>query len=116
MQMLCEKLAKFSIPAVRIAVSDTLYGNYKFSQEKIASKLGVAQPAVYKYLSGKYSERVSMVTNFIKSNGIHEPITKAILSGSNSLKVQEMIERLASSSRVSAYCNSLLKSGKQAGV
>ena len=112
MQMLCEKLTKFSIPAVRIAVSDTLYGNYKLSQETIALKLGVAQPAVYKYLRGKYSERVSMVTNFIKSNGIHEPIAKAIMSGSNSVKVQEMIERLASSKKVSMYCNSLLKSGK----
>ncbi|MEM0154771.1 MAG: hypothetical protein QW814_02975 [Methanothrix sp.] len=112
MQMLCEKLTKFSIPAVRIALSDTLYGNYKLSQKAIASKLGVAQPAVYKYLSGKYSERVSSVTNFIKSNGIHEPIAKAIISGSNTSKIQEMIEKLASSKKVSIYCNSLLKSRK----
>ncbi|MCL4387539.1 hypothetical protein M1567_00075 [Candidatus Marsarchaeota archaeon] len=112
MQLLCEKLTKFSIPAIRIAVSDMLYSNYDISQKVIALKLGVAQPAVYKYLKGKYSERVSVVTNFIKSSGMHEPIAKAIISGSNPLKVQGMIERLASSRRVSAYCNSLLKSGK----
>lgn len=110
MQMLCEKLAKFSIPAVRIAVSATLYGNYRLSQKAIASELGVAQPAVYKYLSGKYSKRVSMVTEFIKSKGIQEPIAKAIMSGSNPIKVREMIEKLASSRMVSAYCNSIIKS------
>lgn len=112
MQMLCEKLAKFSIPAIRIAVSGTLYGDYKLSQEAIALKLGVAQPAVCKYLGGRYSGRVSLLADFIKSNGIHEPVAKAIISGSNPAKVQEMIEKLASSRKVFAYCNSLLKSGK----
>ena len=44
-----------------------------------------------------HNRKLEEVANFIKSSGIHEPIAKAIISGSNPLKVQGMIERLASS-------------------
>ncbi len=100
MQMLCEKLSKFSVPAVRAAVSYTLSNSYGMSQNAIAAKLGIAQPAVYKYLKGKYSKRVMMVTNYIRSSNSHKIIINAVLSGSTDTKIRELVEKVASSSEV----------------
>lgn len=107
--MLCEKLTKFSIPAVRVAVSDTLYHDYKMPQASIAKKLGVAQPAVYKYLKKRYSERVSVVVDFLKLKGMQEQIVKEVISGANSSKIQKMVEKLASSNELSKYCSPMPK-------
>jgi predicted transcriptional regulator len=110
--MLCERLTKFSIPAVRAAVSDALYYDYKMPQAGIAEKLGVAQPAVYKYLKKRYSGNVSMVVDFLKSKNIYKQIVKEAVSGASSARIQEMVERLASSNELYSYCSSLLANKK----
>ena len=108
--MLCEKLSKFSIPAVRIAVSRSLYSNYGMSQNSIAARLGVAQPAIYKYLNNRYSSHVLAITNYLASKGLHQRIVAAVISGKDRKEINGMIERLASCRQVSRYCNYIIKS------
>ncbi|MCL4404673.1 hypothetical protein M1583_01640 [Candidatus Marsarchaeota archaeon] len=108
--MLCEKLSKFSIPAVRIAVSRSLYDNYGMSQNGIATVLSIAQPAVYKYLNNKYSRPVFAITNYLMSKGLHKRIVAAVISGRDPDEIRGMVEKLASSRQVSSYCNYILKS------
>lgn len=47
------------IPAVRASIAKELTDKHGMKEEKIASALGVAQAAVSKYLSNKYSKRIA---------------------------------------------------------
>ncbi len=107
MQILCEKLTKLSIPAIRAEVSCELYKKYGMSQKAIAEKLGIAQPAVYKYLNGSYSKNVAEVAKFLSSSKACRHISKAIASGCKPESAQAMIEKLASSKPVLSYCKSV---------
>ncbi|MCW6160464.1 MAG: helix-turn-helix domain-containing protein [Candidatus Micrarchaeales archaeon] len=64
------------------------------SQQQIAKRLGVAQAAISKYLSGGYSQRIKMVEKIIEKKGYEIPIAKMIASKKDretvSLKVDEL--------------------------
>ncbi len=107
MQMLCENIAKFSVPAIRAAVSESLYKEYGMSQEAIAKKLGIAQPAVYKYVHKRYSAKVLRMCAFVKSKNLHKKIILKILNGSSPEDVERWVENAASTKCVSKYCSLL---------
>jgi predicted transcriptional regulator len=59
----CEVVIKYFIPAIRANTAKTLASKYNFSQLEIASKLGITQAAVSKYLNGKYSSEIKRLEN-----------------------------------------------------
>lgn len=58
MMMPCESIVKLFLPAIRAGVTKELYKKYNFNQVDIATKLGITQAAVSKYISGKYSKQI----------------------------------------------------------
>jgi predicted transcriptional regulator len=47
-----------TVPIVRLLIAKELIKKYKLKETEVASYLGVAQAAVSKYMTGKYSERL----------------------------------------------------------
>ncbi len=93
----CDEIFKVTIPAVRIAVAKTLNSKYKMSQSEIAKSLGVAQAAVSKYLSNKYSSKIASVERTIESKRLADSIIKMIVSKKDKMNVSQDIDQLASS-------------------
>ncbi len=60
-----ERAAKEIIPAIRSAIAKELKNKYKIKEEEIAKYLGIAQAAVSKYISGKYSKKVSEIEEML---------------------------------------------------
>lgn len=58
------------IPAVRASIAKELTNKHGMKEEKIADALGVAQAAVSKYLSSKYSKRIAVTEAKLDRNMI----------------------------------------------
>ena len=93
----CNEAFKLTIPAIRIALAKAMAAQ-KISQSDIAKKLGVAQPAVSKYLSGKYSKEVRAIENAIDRRSL-DNLTKAAVAGDKK-EITGKIDRLASDKRL----------------
>lgn len=93
----CDDVFKLTIPAVRVAVAKSLSNDYGMNQAEIAQRLGIAQAAVSKYLSNKYSRKIAALEKNIQQNRLERPIAKAIASKEDKKKVKLKIDRLASS-------------------
>ncbi len=91
----CDRMMKIAIPAVRIAVAKSL-NRFGMSQSEIAKRLGVAQAAVSKYLSTKYSKRISDIEKFVESRGLQKGIVNLITANRGDARVQEKIDQIAS--------------------
>lgn len=70
MDMECNNITKFVLPAIRINIAEQLGRKYKLNQKEIADRLGVAQVAVSKYLNGDYSDSLKKVVERVKTSGI----------------------------------------------
>lgn len=70
MEMECNNITRFVLPAIRINIAQQLGRKYKLNQKEIAGKLGVAQVAVSKYLNGNYSESVRKIVLQVRRSGI----------------------------------------------
>lgn len=81
---------------MRAAVSIALSGTHDMSETEIAKKLGIAQAAVSKYLSGNYSTNVKRLVGVVQSMGLEDAIVKAILSGKDSSGISDLIDTAAS--------------------
>ena len=81
MSVICEVMVKQIIPAVRVKVAKQLYEKH-FNQEEIASKLGITQAAVSKYLAGKYTQEIRKLEKDKLVNKISNEIVKVILNKS----------------------------------
>jgi predicted transcriptional regulator len=79
MSVLCEVVVKQLIPAVRIRAAKQLYNKHNFNQKEIASKLGITQAAVSKYLSGNYTEEIKKLEKDEIVDKISNEIVKAII-------------------------------------
>ncbi|MCL5404983.1 MAG: hypothetical protein M1125_04085 [Candidatus Marsarchaeota archaeon] len=108
MEMLCEKIARLSVPAVRIAVSETLYNEYNMPQSRIAAALGIAQPAVYKYVHRRYSRSIGTIKGYVLSKGLHNGIIRDIINGKGSEQVSRHIEHVATNKAVLKFCSRAL--------
>lgn len=92
----CEKVIRFTIPALRVAVSRELKDRYGMSESDIARNLGVAQAAVSKYLNGIYSKGTGKLVDFIVLKHMHYGIVKSIVNGSEPRETARAIDRTAS--------------------
>ena len=63
------------MPAIRAAVAEELSNEYNYTQEEIASSLGIVQVAVSKYLNKKYSSKIAKLKNYIKEKGLAEDLS-----------------------------------------
>jgi predicted transcriptional regulator len=99
----CEKAMRFTIPAVRVAVSRALSKEHGMSETLIANRLGIAQAAVSKYISGNYSKRVARIVGAVVSQKAHLPVVKEILKNGKAGRVSELIDRAASGDELVAF-------------
>jgi predicted transcriptional regulator len=99
----CEKAMRLTIPAVRIAVSCTLKREHGMSETLIARRLGIAQAAVSKYISGDYSKKVARVVEAVVSQKVHLPIVNAILKDGKMGRVPSLVDKVASGSELVAF-------------
>lgn len=91
-----ERASKEIIPAVRVMIARELKERYNLREEDIAERLEVAQAAISKYLSGKYSERMQRVIDQIDRSRI-DKYMPAILKG----------ERFSVNSCICSVCKTL---------
>jgi len=57
MRFECEVVANEILPALRKIITERLSSDYGLTQEEIAGKLGLTQPAVSQYLEGKRARK-----------------------------------------------------------
>ena len=82
------------MPAIRAAVAEELSNKYNYTQEEIASALGIVQVAVSKYLNKKYSSKIAKLKNYIKEKGLAEDIVKSIIDKQEKEKIENKINLL----------------------
>jgi predicted transcriptional regulator len=99
----CEAMIKQLLPAIRAGVTKELAKKYNFNQIEIASKLGVTQAAVSKYLSGDYAQGIKNIESkkTIKENS--KKIAYLIAKGKSDKK--QIVEAVCDS------CKEVLESG-----
>ncbi len=69
------RASKLMIPAARSIIARELKERYQMTEQEIASQLGVAQAAVSKYLSGKYSKAIKDVEKGVDMASIANKIS-----------------------------------------
>ena len=82
------------MPAIRAAVAEELSNKYDYTQEEIASALGIVQVAVSKYLNKKYSNKIAKLKNYIKEKGLADDIVKSIIDKQEKEKIENKINLL----------------------
>lgn len=85
----CENASKYVLPALRVNIAKLLAKN-GFTQKEIANILGVAQPAVSKYLSNGFDRELKILIENEKVKKCVDEIYQRILEG----KRQEDIKRI----------------------
>jgi len=75
----CEVAIKYFIPAVRASTARKLSKNHNLTQVEIASKLGITQAAVSKYLSGKYNKKIKNLEKEKSIKVISKSVVDSIL-------------------------------------
>lgn len=84
-----ESAANEVIPAIRSRLAKILIEKYSVKEEKVAEILGVAQAAISKYRSGKYSQKIKEIEEKLNDELI-EKYAKA-LSESGKEKSREAL-------------------------
>ncbi|MFQ6050436.1 MAG: transcriptional regulator [Candidatus Hydrothermarchaeota archaeon] len=51
----CEVVVKIILPSIRALVAKGLIEKYDMTQKRVSEKLGVTQPAISQYMSGKHA-------------------------------------------------------------
>ncbi len=75
--LIYEEAANEIIPAIRSKLANLLIERYSLNEEKVAELLGVAQAAVSKYKSGKYSDKIKALERKL-NNELAERYAKLI--------------------------------------
>jgi predicted transcriptional regulator len=96
----CARIFRLTVPAVKAILAKDLTVKYGLSEKRIARSLGIAQPAISKYLSGRYSRTAESFQTIIHSNPDYQKIIMAIISDKKTASISLMIDRAASESRV----------------
>ncbi len=76
------RATKLIIPAARSIIAKELKYRYSMTEQDIAAKLGIAQAAVSKYLSGKYSKRIKEIEARINKDWVAHKI-EMLANGNN---------------------------------
>lgn len=96
----CERAMKYTIPAVRAAVSESLVKKHSISETDVAKRFGIAQAAVSKYLKKDYSERIKGLVKYIILHKMHEEVVKAFIERRDPQYIADLIDRVASSPKL----------------
>ena len=96
----CDEIFKLTIPTARAAIAKALDRKYEMSQQQIARNLGVAQAAISKYLSGRYSGKIKKVERVIESRRYEAPIAKMISERKNKREISSRVDELAANGEV----------------
>ncbi len=100
----CNSIIKTILPAIRINMAEELKSKYNLNQQEIADRLGIAQVAVSKYLSGRYSASVKRMRDYIKRIGLVDEIAKEAAKSHDTdaigAKVNHLCARIASDKSV----------------
>jgi predicted transcriptional regulator len=91
------------LPAIRAAVAEELSSKYNYTQEEIASSLGIVQVAVSKYLNKKYSSKIAKLKNYIKEKGLAEDIVKSIIDKQEKEKIENKINLLCENKELLSF-------------
>jgi predicted transcriptional regulator len=100
MDMECKSITRVLLPAVRASVAEVMHSRYDYTQEEIASKLGVVQVAVSKYLNGRYSKAIGDMKRRIVRAGLNDGVVRRILNNGTREDIDVEID---------ALCDKLLK-------
>ncbi len=95
----CDEIFKVTIPAVRIAAAKRL-SKSGMGQVAISKALGVVQPAISKYLTGKYSKEIAKAEQVIEKNDLIGPLMTAISQNTDKKTVKSKIDEIASSEKL----------------
>lgn len=96
MEVECINIAKVILPAVRVSIAEQLSSKYKMKQKDIAAKIGIAQVAVSKYLSGGYSRKVGRAVGKIRATGIIDNAAEEIAKADNAAAIRAVVNRVCS--------------------
>jgi len=91
------------LPAIRAAVAEELSSKYNYTQEEIASSLGIVQVAVSKYLNKRYSSKIAKLKNYIKEKGLAEDIVKSIIDKQEKEKIENKINLLCENKELLSF-------------
>ena len=91
------------MPAIRAAVAEELSSKYNYTQEEIASSLGIVQVAVSKYLNKRYSSKIAKLKNYIKEKGLAEDIVKSIIDKQEKEKIENKINLLCENKELLSF-------------
>lgn len=81
MKPLCEVIVQVVLPSVRALVAKNLIENYDLTQEDVAEKLGMSQPAISQYCRALRGSRVKVLLGSSVVKSEIEKICKKIASG-----------------------------------
>lgn len=122
MKIFCETIFDETMPAVRSIITNELIKTYGLTQEQVAEKLGITQPAVSQYLNGLRGKRVQQITSNPNLMEWIKKLAVEILSGN--VKLHEKIcgicattrkERVYSEKEMNSFICLLEISEKQEG-
>lgn len=88
------------ITATRIVISKRLKREHGMTQHQIARRLGIAQPAVSKYLSGRYSRKIASLEGYIARNRMEGRALELALRNSPRKRIAASLDSLASNRRL----------------
>jgi len=91
------------LPAIRAAVAEELSDKYNYTQEEIASSLGIVQVAVSKYLNKRYSSKIAKLKNYIKEKGLAEDVVKSIIDKQEKEKIENKINLLCENEELLSF-------------
>ena len=92
--LMCLNISRVILPAVRINIAKQLDGKYDLRQIEIARRLGVAQVAVSKYLSGKYSESLKKAVDKIERSGIVDSAVIRLVKMDSAQEIDAVVNEL----------------------
>ncbi len=90
MLMPCEVIMKEFLPAVRAGVTKELSLKHHYTQVDIASRLGITQASISKYLTGDYTDKIKILENTSEIKRIISNLTSSIVN--NEMSKKQMIE------------------------
>ncbi len=75
----CELVIKIVLPTIRATIARDLIEKYGMSQNEVSEKLGVTQPAICQYMSGKHAFW-SEISKNAEVKGLINKIEESIMS------------------------------------
>jgi hypothetical protein len=89
MKVPCENASKYLLPSIRALIAKKLIENYNFTQQNAASKLGMTQSAMSKYLREK---RGAIANTNEEINKLTDDVAKSLYEGR--MSPDEFVEKL----------------------